>query len=166
MTGPTGLLSFQGITRIGTSDCLSSSPRSLLPSLQTEITPEGGDMHADVTFRRDTTSTQAGCKRIHSKTEQVTRPEDADAGLKMLTLICSALNSSFTLSTYLRGSSSADMSGKLSGPAAPARLLAPCNRWLLAGTPVCTLVFPCVCCLSNSCCCGVGRRATEAGMAF
>ena len=123
-------------------------------------------MHAEVTFRRGTTSTQAGCTRIHSTTDQVKRPEVADARLEMLTLIRSALNSSLTLSTYLRGSSSAYMSGKLSRHAASARLLAPCNRWLLAGTPVCTLVLPCVCCLSSSGCCGLGRGAAEAGMAL
>ena len=81
-------------------------------------------------------------ERIPSMTEHVDRPEDADAGLEMLTLIRSALNSSFPLSTYLRGSSSADMSGKLSRAAAPACLLAPCSCWLLAGTPACTLVLP------------------------
>ena len=161
MTKSTGLLPFQGNTRAGRFAAIFPIATAFFTD---QITPEGGDMHVEVIFRRDTMSTQAGCKCTHSKSEQVDRPEDADAGLEMLTLIRSALNSSFTLSTYLRGSSSADMSGKLSRRAAPARLLAPCNCWLLAGTPACMLVLPCVCCLSKPGCCGVGRGAPEAGM--
>jgi hypothetical protein len=78
MTGPTGLLPFQGNTRAGRFTAFFQIAAAFFTD---QITPEGGNMHAVVTFRRDTMSTQAGCKRTHSMSEQVDRPEDADAGL-------------------------------------------------------------------------------------